>query len=114
MIPGSLSLSRAIDRISMLVRMTELDHMSSVKMATIEIELHTAVTMEMADSLLQLLSDGLINKVSDVGIYDVMLCHCNITKPCRLAYLINILVYSSRHHGNTRCGYYYNHIVMIR
>ena len=48
----------------MLVRMTELDHMSSVKMATIEIELHTAVTMEMADSLQQLLGDGLINKVS--------------------------------------------------
>ena len=46
----------------MLVRMTELDHMSSVKMATIEIELHTAVTMEMADSLLQLLSDGLFIK----------------------------------------------------
>ena len=59
------SLSRAIDRISMLVRMTELDHITPVKMATIEIELHTAVTMEMADSLLQLLGDGLIKKVSN-------------------------------------------------
>lgn len=47
----------------MLVRMTKLDHMTSVKMATIEVELHTAVTMEMADSLLQLLSDGLTNEV---------------------------------------------------
>lgn len=47
----------------MLVRMTELDHMTSVKMATIEIELHTAVTMEMADSLLWLLNDGLLTKV---------------------------------------------------
>ena len=46
----------------MLVRMAELDHMSSIKMATIEIELHTAVTMEMADTLLQLLSDGLFIK----------------------------------------------------
>lgn len=49
----------------MLVRMTELDHMTSVKMATIEIELHTAVTMEMADSLLRLLSDGLVKKVNN-------------------------------------------------
>lgn len=47
----------------MLVRMTKLDHMTSVKMATIEVELHTAVTMEMADSLLRLLSDGLTNEV---------------------------------------------------
>ena len=46
----------------MLVRMAELDHMTSVKMATIEIELHTAVTMEMADSILQLLGDGLLIK----------------------------------------------------
>lgn len=95
--------------------MTELDHMSSVKMATIEIELHTAVTMEMADSLLQLLGDGLINKVSsDYNSEGEILHHCNLTKHCRLAYLINILVYSSHHHGNIRCGYCYKHIVMIR
>lgn len=55
----------------MLVRMTELDHMTSIKMATIEIELHTAVTMEMADSLLQLLSDGLL--VKKVGMPNISL-----------------------------------------
>ena len=42
--------------------MTELDHVSSIKMATIEVDLHTAVTMEMADSLLFLLSDGILQK----------------------------------------------------
>lgn len=71
-------LSRAIDRISMLVRMTELDHMTSIKMATIEIELHTAVAMEMADSLLYLLSDGLsVNKVGVADSYCRLLININ-------------------------------------
>lgn len=55
----------------MLVQMTKLDHMTSVKLATIEIELHTAVSMEMADSLLWLLSDGLL--IKKVGIFNEML-----------------------------------------
>ena len=55
------SLSTSLDRINLLVRMTELDHVSSIKMATIEVDLHTAVTMEMADSLLYLLSDGILH-----------------------------------------------------
>lgn len=58
----------------MLVRMAELDHMTSIKMATIEIELHKAVTMEMADSLLWLLSDGLlVKKVCGLGLV-IMTC----------------------------------------
>ena len=55
------SLSTSLDRINLLVRMTELDHVSSIKMATIEMDLHTAVTMEMANSLLYLLSDGILH-----------------------------------------------------
>jgi len=56
------SFSASLDRINLLIRMTELDHVSSIKMATIEVDLHTAVTMEMADSLLYLLSDGILQK----------------------------------------------------
>ena len=42
-------------------------------MATIEVDLHTAVTMEMADSLLNLLSDGILQKqVCECGLYSVI------------------------------------------
>ena len=58
----------------MLVKMTELDHMTSVKMATIEIELHKAITMEMTDSLLWLLSDGLLVKKVCGQLFIIMTC----------------------------------------
>ena len=96
----------------MLVQMTKLDHMTSVKLATIEIELHTAVSMEMADSLLWLLSDGLLIKK--------VCCHDNelllSLLLSRLGYLMRcyLVVHSVHHHGNIRCGHYYRHIMMIK